>query len=132
MERYELKQLQQMKRLQLRSLNETEDLTKQLSKAIERNDRVSVEMLLSMRQGPIQELEELEAGVEGYLRSLPWESAVRGGAILRGVPAEEPAEEELCLLVTAYRRKLASVIEMDKRISLRLNGKKSFYNLYHT
>ena len=130
MEAFALQELWQRKLRQSRLLVEVEDLTRQLQRALERNDRVSVEMVLSMRQGPLQELQELEAGIQGYLRTLPWEAAVRGSALLNGAEPERQEETQLSQAVARYRRQLAAVIEADKQTSLRVGGKLSFYSMY--
>ena len=125
-----MQELCRRKLRQLKLLTEVEDLTRQLQLALERSDQVSATMLISMRQGPLQELEELESGIQGYLRTLPWESAVRCNALLNGTQPEKPEEQQLGDTVARYRRQLAAIIETDKRTSVRLGGKLSFYRMY--
>ena len=130
MESFELQELYRRKARQSWLLNETRDLTEQLGRASERNDKLSIEMLLGMRQGPLRELEEIETGIRNYLQTLPWESAVRANAILQGAAAEEPAEEALAELVARYRRQLSATIEIDRKISVGLGGNRSYYRMF--
>ena len=132
MEIHELEELRQRKRRQSLLLIETSDLTKQMEEALSRKDEVSLQMLMQMRETPIQGMRELEDGIEAYLLSLPESSAIRGKALLRGSEAAEGAEEPLCEEVAKFRRLLDTVIERDRQISVRLGGDKSFYNKLRT
>lgn len=129
MESRELEELRQRKRRQSLLLIETSDLTKEIEEALDRKDEVSLRMLMEMREAPLQGMRELEEGIEAYLLTLPEASAIRGKALLRGSGAEEGAEGPLCEEVAKFRRLLDTVIERDRRISIRLGGDKSFYNL---
>lgn len=129
MEIRELEELRQRKRRQSLLLIETSDLTKEIEEALNRKDEVSLRMLMGMRETPIRGMRELEDGMEAYLLTLPEDSAVRGRALLRGGEAEEGAEGPLCEEVAKFRRLLDTVIERDRRISIRLGGDKSFYHL---
>lgn len=129
MQDYELEELWKRKRSQNLRLIETGDLTGQLAEALERKDQISVEMLLSMRAEPLRQLQELQQGIQTYLLSLPPESAIRGQELLNGAPAAVPREEALAGEVAKFRRNLAGIVERDRRMSLTLGGRKSFYNL---
>ena len=126
----ELEELFRRKRSQSLLLNETADLTKQLKEALDRRDQVAVQMVMRMREAPLQEMREVEDGIEAYLLSLPEPSAIRGKALLNGGAAEDAAEKPLCEEVAQYRRLLESVIKRDRDISIRLGGNKSFYNKF--
>ena len=122
--------LYKRRRDQLLCLMEVSDLTKQLAQAVDRNDEVSVSMLLSMREGPVQQLYEMEQRLREYLSQLPEASAIRSHALLEGAMPEEREEEPLYEKNASYRRLLSSVLEDDKRLSLRLGGPKSFYRTF--
>ena len=51
-------QVQEKRRYAL--LSELFDLTKQLAEAVDRNDEVTIQMLLSMREGPLAQMRQVE------------------------------------------------------------------------
>ena len=127
METYELDELCRRKKSQCLLLTETADLTKQLAQALERRDQVSSQMLLNMREAPIQSLREISEGIENYILSLPEESAIRGHELLTGSEAEDDREIPLCEEVARFRRLLYIAIDLDRAISLKVGGKASIY-----
>ena len=130
MEDSTLRELQRRRRRQLLRLNEVLDLTTQLVQGVDRSDQISVQMLISMRQEPIMELQELEDGIQSYLLTLPEADAIRCHELLQGDAPLLPSEEAFCTQNTQYRRILESVITLDKRLSLKLGGRSSFYNSF--
>ena len=108
-------------------LIETSDLTKQLRQALERRDEVSAQMILGMRETPIHSMQEIAAGIDQYILSLPEDSAIRGHELLTGAPAENDLEIPLCEEVARFQRLLKTVVDMDKVISLKLAGDQSLY-----
>lgn len=130
MEPYELEELCKCRRDQILCLMEVSDLTGQLSEAVDRNDEVSANMLLSMREAPVQRLYEMEQRLREYVSHLPEESAIRSHELLEGGLPEGQEEEPLYEKNVSYRRLLASVLESDKQLSLRLGGAKSFYRTF--
>ena len=127
----ELQELCKRKRDQIVLLMEVSNLTREMQVAADRRDEVSLNMLLSMREAPLHQLQELEEGIQNYLLTLPEDDASLYHDLLLGIEeAEEPEEEPLCEQVAKYRRLLESVIEMDKRMSLRLGGNQSFYKKF--
>lgn len=125
-----LGELSRRKREQLGLLYEVSELTERLAEAIDRRDQVSVQMVLSMRDGPIRTMREIEDGIEEYLPSLPEEDARRCDALLRGAAVELAEEEPLAALVASFRSRLKSVAELDEKLSVRMGGRKSFYHYY--
>lgn len=130
MERYELGELHRRRRKQTVKLMEVADLTKQLAQAVDRNDEVSVKMLLSMRQEPVLQLHEMEMALREYLLGLPEESAIRLNELLNGAPAQTPEENPLCEQTAQYRRLLKSTLAADKLLNTRLCGNQSFYSKF--
>ena len=125
-----LQELQRRRQRQLLRLNEVLDLTTQLAQGIDRTDQISVQMLISMRQEPIMELQEMEEGIRSYVLTLPEADAIRCHELLQGGAPLLPSEEAFCAQNTQYRRILESVISLDKRLSLKLGGRSSFYNSF--
>lgn len=130
METKQLENLCQWKRRQGAYLTEVDDLTVQLAEALGRGDQVSVKMLLTMRQDPIQQADELERTARSYLLSQPEEDAVRLKELLDGAPAETEAEEPLVRQTAKNRQTLKKIQEVDRRLSLQLGGRHSFYRKF--
>lgn len=111
-------------------LTEFEDLTRQLAEAADRRDEVSVQMLLNMRGEPAQQLWEIDQQLRQYVLSLPEEDAIRAKELLEGGSQQKPEEAMLCAQVAQNRRLLSRCQELDKHISLRMGGKRSYYNKF--
>lgn len=108
-------------------LSEVMDLSQQLGEAMDRNDDVSVRLLLAMRQEPILKLEEVQRAVKLKQETLSPEDLERVAAW--NGPSAPKSEEE-----TTYRsqagsvhRLLKRVLELDERLNRRMGGKDSFY-----
>lgn len=130
MDPHELEVLCKHRREQIIHLLEVSDLTRQLTEAVDRNDEVSVNMLLSMRETPVQKLHEAEQRLREYCMEMPEASAIRSRELLEGGEPQEREEETLYEKNASYRRLLSSVLEDDKQLSLRLGGQKSFYRKF--
>ena len=65
-------------------LNEVLDLSQQRAEALDRDDQVSVEMLIAMRQEPIGKLEEVKRALEEQAGGLEPEEALRLSLLLNG------------------------------------------------
>lgn len=103
-------------------LNELEDLTQQMAQAIDRNDQVSVQMLVAMREEPLEKLQAADRAVREQLEALP-EEAEELAALLNGGPPAQPGErtqQMLCDQVAANRRRLKQIIELDTLLGQRL------------
>ncbi len=126
-----LDELYLWKKQQMTLLVEIMDLTEQLSQAVGRRDSVSVNMLVSMRQDPIRQAEELEGRAREYLLTLPEETAIRLNGLLTGEEeGETPEENRLTGQVAQNRRLLKKIRELDESISLQLGGNHSFYRKF--
>lgn len=130
MEPFELREVREGKRRQLLKLIEVSDLTEELAEAMKRGDQVSVRMLISMRQTPLSQAEEIERNIQRHLLAQPPETAIRLNELLKGDPARTPEEEPLCQQVEQTRRMLKKVVELDRRISVRFGGSHSFYKMF--
>lgn len=109
-----------------RKLTDVLDLTEQLAQAVDRQDQVSVRLLLSMRQTPVFELEELNSHIELKNSDLNAEDRERYKALLDGA-APVRGEEELTKQVAANHRILERLLELDGRVSRKLGGERSCY-----
>ena len=101
-------------------LNELEDLTQQIGQSIDRNDEVSLQMLIAMR-------EDADQALWDQLAELPdKEAAIQLAAMLNGGPPADPgmqAQRMLCEQVASNNRRLKRVIELDQRLRQRLDRK---------
>ena len=52
-------------------LNDLEDLTRQLAQSIDRNDQVSIQMLIAMREEPLAKLQTADRALREQLEALP-------------------------------------------------------------
>lgn len=128
MQQSDLAEAQALERKRYTKLAEVLDLTQQLAEAVDREDAVTVRLLLSMRQGPIYELQEIEGQLELKECDLTKEDAARLRLLLKGeAPDPTPEEEGLLRQVEMNRRSLQRVVELDRRVSLKLAGEHSCY-----
>lgn len=130
METKQLENLCQWKRRQAVYLAEVESVTSQLAEAMGRGDQVSVSMLLVMREDPLQQAQALERSARNYLLGLPEEDAVRLNELLDGAPACTEQEEALARQTAQNYRALKKIQEVDRRLSLQLGGRHSFYRKF--
>lgn len=132
MDEHILKELYLKSRKQYIKLLEFFDLTQQLGEAVDRKDEVSVQMLLHMREDPIHSLTELEAQLHKGVLAMPEEDAIRAHQLLTGSGPEKKEEEDLCKQIAQNLRLLERAKELDRRVSLRIDGRHSLYNKYRT
>ena len=108
-------------------LSEVLDLTGQMGAALDRNDQVSLKMLISMRQEPILCLEDLNQTIRVRRQELPPEDQERVTALLSGASPRNDGENTFSQQAATVSRLLARVVELDRRINLRLTGDASVY-----
>lgn len=125
-----LEELFMKERLLYVKLSEFEDLTRQLGEALDRRDEISVQMLLNMRGEPANHLREVDQQLRDRLLELPEDDAIRAREILEGGEQQGPEEAALCGQVMQNHRLLKRCREMDKQISMRMGGHRSFYTQY--
>ncbi len=112
-------------------LNELWDLTQQLGESIDRNDQVSTQMLIAMREEPLGKLQAADQALREQLEALPEPEDVQQlAAMLNGGQPADPAQrtqQMLCEQVASNKRRLAQIIERDKMLNQRLGREKSAY-----
>ena len=102
-----LAELLALQRKVLRKLNEALGITRELAEAVEREDQVSVRLLLSSRQMPLLELQELDAAMDLKRCELSGaDEAAFDRLVTRRGAAEDPAEQELADQLARNRRVL--------------------------
>ena len=116
----------QLKRMYA-ALSEALDLTRQLADAVDRDDRIAVQMLVSMRQEPTDKLAGAQQALEQQRQSLPAADAARLAAILKGGEAETEEEAPLAGQVGANQRILKQLVDLDRVVNRKLAREKSIY-----
>lgn len=118
-------QVQEKRRYAL--LSELFDLTKQLAEAVDRNDEVTIQMLLSMREGPLAQMRQVEENLTRQRSSLSEEDGRRLAELLSGAQAQRQEENALSGQVGTNRRLLSQLVELDKRVNKKVTREKSVY-----
>ena len=108
------------------ALSEVMELTGELADAFQRQDQVSVQMFLGMRQEPIDRLESCKAMLERQCLQLHPEQRQILRGILQG-QTPPPQAQALGELVQKNKRLLDRILEVDRRLNLRIGGEHSFY-----
>ena len=123
-----LAELLALQRKALRKLNEALGITLELAEAVEREDQVSVRLLLSSRQMPLLELQELDAAMDLKRCELSGaDEAAFDRLVTRRGAAEDPAEQELAEQLARNRRVLEQLTQLDRRVSEKLCRERSIY-----
>ena len=121
--------LVQMKRIG-NLLNELWDLTQQLGQCIDRNDQVSTQILINMREDPLGKIEDADQALQDQLETLDGEDFIALRSMLNGGLPDDPAQKTqtmLCEQVASNRRRLKQITELDRRLNQRLAREKSAY-----
>ena len=108
------------------ALSEVMELTGELADAFQRQDQVSVQMFLGMRQEPIDRLESCKAMLERQCLQLPPEQRQILRGILQG-QTPPPQAQALGELVQKNKRLLDRILEVARRLNLRIGGAPSVY-----
>lgn len=111
------------------ALTEIMELTRDLSDAVQRQDQVTVQMFLSMRQEPINQLKEYRSFQRKRCASLPEEESAALWKVLTGKGGDGTGQlQELEKLVGQNQSLLERIQQVDRQVSVKLGGKKSFYS----
>ena len=106
-------------------LNEIYDITEQMSDALNRDDEVSFQMLLSMRQEPILYMKESDTILLSLKSELPQDIIKRWHELEKNA---EPLNQEETLFkqqIEQNRRLLERLVPFDNRILNVLKNKKT-------
>lgn len=111
------------------ALTEVMELTQDLSDAVQRQDQVTVQMFLSMRQEPINQLKEYRRLQRKRCASLPEEESAALWKVLTGKGADGTGQlQDLEKVVGQNQSLLERIQQADRQVSVSLGGKKSFYS----
>jgi len=109
------------------ALNEALDLTRQLAEAVDRDDQIAVQMLVSMRQEPTDKLARANQALDQQRRALSPADGERLSALLKGAEAEMEAEAPLASQVGVNRRVLRQLVDLDRAVNRKMAREKSIY-----
>lgn len=109
------------------SLGEVYDLSRQLAEALDRNDQVSAQMLLSMRGEPIRQAALARESITRQLAALPEQEREWLRSLLNGAGAEDPIEKGIADQAAANDRLLKQVQELDKGLNMKITRGESVY-----
>ena len=108
-------------------LNEVMDVSRQMAEAMDRDDQVAIQMLVSMREEPVHRLRQARRALKEQRDALEPEEALRLTQLLNGEEAKTEAEEPLAAQIGANRRLLEQVLELDRVLNRKLTREKSIY-----
>lgn len=109
------------------ALAETMDVTQQLAEAMDRNDQVAVQMLVTMREEPVGKLRKIRQALEQQRASLEEKDGLRLTRLLSGEDPETPEEEGLAKQVAVNLRLWQQLRDLDKVLNRKLTREKTFY-----
>lgn len=110
-------------------LTEVLNVTVQMADAVERDDNVSMSLLIAMRQEPLLVIDEIQQTVGERLESLPAGTAAHLRALLTGRGTEKAAPEEQTLDDQCQMnfRLLNRIVAIDKRLNKKVGKGQSYY-----
>ena len=110
------------------ALNEALDLTRQLADAVDRDDEITIQMLVSMRQEPTTKLAGAYQALDQQKAALNEADRARLTALLDGAAAGEAPEEPLANQVGLNRRVLKQLVDLDRVVNQKVARDKSIYS----
>ncbi|MCI8801738.1 MAG: hypothetical protein HFG01_00150 [Oscillibacter sp.] len=116
----------QLKRIYT-ALNETYDLTRQLADAVDRNDQVTVQMLVAMRQEPVEKLRRGQQVLDQLKAALPPEAQGPMEELLKGTGTPAPEEAALANQAAINQRLLKQLVDLDRIVNRKVTREKSIY-----
>lgn len=110
-------------------LNETYRLTRELSQILDRNDRVSAQMMLEMRGQELEGIEESGRKLHFFRQQLSQETQAEIEQLLQCREIENPDKntDKIIEIVKNCKKLLEETIAIDKRMSKKVAGTDSFY-----
>lgn len=110
---------------------EIERITREIGESLSRNDQMSVQILLGMRQDEMDKADLLDKNIRCLISVLPPEEAKQAENWVKGyevLNANGQTPERIIEKGNNIRQILNRTIEIDKNISMRIAGTHSFYN----
>ena len=108
-------------------LNEVMDVSRQMAEAMDRDDQVAIQMLVSMRQEPTDKLARAQQALGQQKAALSETDRARLDALLKGAAAETAEESPLANQVGLNQRVLKQLVDLDQIVNRKLTREKSIY-----
>lgn len=109
-------------------LDEVMDISRQMADAVDRGDRVVIEMMMAMRAEPIEKLKQTDKALHEQKNGLSQEDAERLAGLLNGTRQPEGQEEEMLVnQMDSNRRLHKGVLELDEMLNRKLTHDKTVY-----
>ena len=109
-------------------LDDILDLTRQLAEAADREDQVTVRMLLAMRREPIEQLVAGEQQLHSQVAALPEEEGRQLADHLNGTAADDGGPwSQLDRQVAYNRRQHGHLIQLDQAVNRKISREKTVY-----
>ncbi len=128
MEQEKLLEIYVLVRRMYNLLGEILDHSVQISEAIDRNDQITIQMLLSMRREPILELAKTKECIQQRLDAFSPQCAAEFRRLLNGGAAEEEGEKRFAAQVASNMRLGERVRLLDQQLSQKIARDKSVYS----
>lgn len=128
MKKQDLFELLGFEELFYKALLEVYEITQELDLAIDRQESVSIRMLLSSRELPIMKLYSMKKYILLKRVDLMEEDARRFDQLLTGASADTSDEMTVVRQIADNRRMLKKLSALDKIVNLKLCNDRSFYN----
>ena len=109
------------------ALNELLETTGELSEALQRQDQVSFQLYLGMRQDTLNQLAECKAILKKQCAELPEKEGNALREVLSGETPEDDGVQRLADQVRRNRELWEKAVLADRLANQRLGGKKSVY-----
>ena len=109
-------------------LNEIMDLSQQMAEAVDRNDEVTVGMLISMRSEPLEKLKTAQHALHTQMEALAGsEDGERIAALFKGGTAIGDTEEALAKQAALNSRQYDKVIALERVLNKKITRDKSIF-----
>lgn len=108
-------------------LGEVRDLSQQLAEALDRDDEVTIQMILSMRHEPIGELTRIQEVLREQAENAAQAGDGRLRELLNGAEAAVPEENGLAAQVAMNGRLLKQVQALEERLNRKISRENSIF-----
>lgn len=108
-------------------LGEVRDLSQQLAEALDRDDEVTIQMILSMRHEPIGELTRIQEVLREQAENAAQAGDGRLRELLNGAEAAVPEENGLASQVAMNGRLLKQVQALEERLNRKISRENSIF-----
>lgn len=112
-------------------ISEIERITREVGEFLSRNDQLSVQMLLGMRQEEMDRADVFDKNIRCLMSVLSTEEIIQVDNWVKGKEDWKPNEQTAVDIIEKgknIQKILKRIIEIDKYISMRIAGTHSFYN----